>query len=217
VGRTRSKRKCTNRKLLKCGFFSRPVKIDVSESSESEEEVLPLVQTQQGLLSSSEDYSSEARPKHRRRKNRKGAKEPSNSGDDEYQVKVGKYQRLSKGHTTGNRLKFIGHKPKGVEEGGKAYDGLRYSGPNGGKEGGKAYGGHRYSGQKGEHPMNMSNAQDDLSFKKHAGFGMMRKHQTSRAYSTPCLPNGRTIQMRLQMRKMAVTCLWCSRLETRIM
>jgi DNA repair and recombination protein RAD54 and RAD54-like protein len=176
VGRTRSKRKCTNRKLLKCGFFSRPVKIDVSDSSESEEEVLPLVQTQQGLLSSSEDYSNEARPKHRR-KNRKGEKKPSDSRDDEYQVKVGKYQRRSKGHTTGNRLKFIGQKPKG----GKAYDGLRYSGPNGGKEGGKAYGGHRYSGQKGEHPMNMSNAQDDLSFKKHAGFGMMRKHQTSRA------------------------------------
>jgi hypothetical protein len=76
-----------DKKLLEWGMFNKPIKIDISgSSSESEEEIPPLAPMQQGLLSSSEDYSAEV---HRKRRNiNKQENKPENTSDDEYQVKA---------------------------------------------------------------------------------------------------------------------------------
>jgi hypothetical protein len=89
----RSMQKCMDKKLLEWGMFSKPIKIDILDSSsESKEEIPPPAAMQQGLLSSSEDYNAEARRK-RRNKNKKREKKPDNTSDDEYQMKARRYQR----------------------------------------------------------------------------------------------------------------------------
>jgi DNA repair and recombination protein RAD54 and RAD54-like protein len=86
AGWSRSMRKCLDKKLLEWRMFSKPIKIDISDSSsESKEEIPPPTAMQQGLLSSSEDYGAEVRRK-RRNKNKKREKKPDNTSDDEYQV-----------------------------------------------------------------------------------------------------------------------------------
>jgi DNA repair and recombination protein RAD54 and RAD54-like protein len=93
AGRSRSMQKCMDKKLLEWGMFSKPIKIDILDSSsESKEEIPPPAAMQQGLLSSSEDYNAEARRK-RRNKNKKREKKPDNTSDDEYQMKARRYQR----------------------------------------------------------------------------------------------------------------------------
>jgi DNA repair and recombination protein RAD54 and RAD54-like protein len=91
AGWTQSMQKCLDKKLLERGIFSKPIKIDISDSSSmSEEEILLPAPMQQGLLSSSEDYSAEACRK-RRNKNKKREKKPDNTSDDGYQVKARRY------------------------------------------------------------------------------------------------------------------------------
>jgi hypothetical protein len=60
AGRSRSTRKCLDKKLLEWRMFSKHIKIDISDSSSESEEDIPLpTAMQQGLLSSSEDYGAE--------------------------------------------------------------------------------------------------------------------------------------------------------------
>ncbi|TVU29012.1 hypothetical protein EJB05_20554 [Eragrostis curvula] len=163
TGRTRSKRKCTDTRLLKRGIFSKPVLIDVLDSSsESEEEPPPppLQPAWQGVLSSSEDYSNEGRRKRRRRRKNSRGKKKAGSSSDEFEVKIkGQgFRRLRRGMS----------KRQAGKEGGKNYDG---SNPGRG----------RYNGQNGARTGNISSAQDDLSFKKHSNLTQSRKHQSTRA------------------------------------
>ncbi|CAN6279385.1 unnamed protein product [Urochloa humidicola] len=145
--RTRSQRKCKDKKLLKRGTFSKPYNIDIPDStSDSEEDIVPPA-PQVGLMSSSdEDIRIFGKRKHRRRKRRR--KGPGTSSDESKEYRVyardarGVYRRLKKG-TFGKD----GSNP------GRA----KYNGPNGGN------------------PTDMANAQDDISFKRKAHKIRMKK------------------------------------------
>ncbi|CAL5056838.1 unnamed protein product [Urochloa decumbens] len=144
--RTRSQRKCKDKKLLKRGTFSKPYNIDIPDStSDSEEDIVPTP-APQVMSSSDEDIRIFGKRKRRRRKRRR--KGPSTSSDESKEYRVyakdarGVYRRLKKG-TFGNN----GSNP------GRA----KYNGPNGGNA------------------TDMANAQDDISFKRKAHKIRMKK------------------------------------------
>nr|CAB3450534.1 unnamed protein product [Digitaria exilis] len=143
-GRTRSKRKCKDKKLLRRGTFSKPYNIDVSDStSDSEEDIPPAPPPGPMSWSSSDDNTRIFGKRKRRRRNKRRGKRLSTSSDEseEYRAHArdagGPYRRLKKGLSS----------PQICKDGsnlGRA----KYNGPNGGN------------------PMDMGNAQDDISFKR---------------------------------------------------
>lgn len=159
-GRTRSQRKCKDKKLLKRGTFSKPYNIDVPDStSDSEEEIEPPA-PQQGLLSSSEEDNMTFGKRKRRRAaiNKRWDKRLSASSDEEdygasaMDAKERPFRRLKKGLPNLHA----------AEEGCRNYEGsnpghARYSGPNGGNL------------------ENMSSAQDDISFKRNVHMIRIKK------------------------------------------
>ncbi|CAD6243193.1 unnamed protein product [Miscanthus lutarioriparius] len=102
-GRTRSQRKCKDKKLLRRGTFSKPYNIDIPDSTSDSEEDNEPPAPQQGLLSSSEEDNITFGKRKRRRaiKNRR-LKRSSTSSDEEYRVyardaKDRPFRRLKKG------------------------------------------------------------------------------------------------------------------------
>lgn len=152
-GRTRSQRKCKDKKLLKRGTFSKPYNIDIPDStSESEEDIVPPA-PQGGLMSSSdEDIRIFGKRKRRRAKNKRRHTGQSTSSDESKEYRVyardaeGPFRRLKKG---ASNLQ-VG---KGSSNPGRA----KYYGPNGGD------------------PTDMANAQDGISFKRMAHTMRMTK------------------------------------------
>ncbi|CAD6243220.1 unnamed protein product [Miscanthus lutarioriparius] len=157
-GRTRSQRKCKDKKLLRRGTFSKPYNIDIPDSTSDSEEDNEPPAPQQGLLSSSEEDNITFGKRKRRRaiKNRR-LKRSSTSSDEEYRV----YARDAKDRPFRRLKKGLSNLQAG-KEGCRRYDG---SNP-----------GHaKYNGPNGENPMNMSNEQDAILFKRKAHTILMKK------------------------------------------
>ncbi|CAD6243201.1 unnamed protein product [Miscanthus lutarioriparius] len=157
-GRTRSQRKCKDKKLLRRGTFSKPYNIDIPDSTSDSEEDNEPPAPQQGLLSSSEEDNITFGKRKRRRaiKNRR-LKRSSTSSDEEYRV----YARDAKDRPFRRLKKGLSNLQAG-KEGCRRYDG---SNP-----------GHaKYNGPNGENPMNMSNEQDAILFKRKAHTIRMKK------------------------------------------
>uniref|UniRef100_K3YPD8 Helicase C-terminal domain-containing protein n=1 Tax=Setaria italica TaxID=4555 RepID=K3YPD8_SETIT len=152
-GRTRSQRKCKDKKLLKRGTFSKPYNIDIPDStSESEEDIVPPA-LQGGLMSSSdEDSRIFGKRKRRRARNKRWRKGLSTSSDESKEYRAyardagGAFRRLKKG---ASNLQ--------VGKGGSNPGRAKYNGPNGGN------------------PTDMANAQDGISFKRKAHTMRMKK------------------------------------------
>ncbi|CAN6232681.1 unnamed protein product [Urochloa humidicola] len=97
--RTRSQRKCKDKKLLKRGTFSKPYNIDVPDStSDSEEDIVPPAPQVVPMSSSDENIRIFGKRKRRRKRRRKGT---SSDESKEYRVYArdtkGVYRRLKKG------------------------------------------------------------------------------------------------------------------------
>lgn len=154
--RTRSQRKCKDKKLLRRGTFSKPYNIDIPDStSDSEEDIEPPA-PQQGLLSSSEEGNiTFGKRKHRRAIKNRRRKRPSTSSDEEYRV----YARDGKDRPFRRLKKGLSKLQAGKEGCG------RYVGSNPGHA--------KYNGPNGE---NQSNEQDGIFFKRTAHKIRMKKH-----------------------------------------
>ncbi|KAL6634845.1 hypothetical protein ACP70R_027516 [Stipagrostis hirtigluma subsp. patula] len=158
--RTRSKRKCFDKKLLKRGTFSKPFNIDLSDSSsESEEDIPPPVLPRGVPSSSEEDMSKHAHRKRRKSRNGRRHKE-SNGSSDDFEKEMPSARNVGEGSS--RRLKKGASNWQAAREGCTNQDGsnpghAKYNGPNVGN------------------PMNISNAQDDMSFKRNASIAQMKK------------------------------------------
>ncbi|KAF8693008.1 hypothetical protein HU200_039379 [Digitaria exilis] len=159
-GRTRSKRKCKDKKLLRRGTFSKPYNIDVPDStSDSEEDIPPAPQPGPMSWSSSDDNTRIFGKRKRRRRNKRRGKRLSTSSDEseEYRAHArdagGPYRRLKKG----------------------------LSSPQIGKDGSNL-GRAKYNGPNGGNPMEMGNAQDDISFKRKTRMIRVRGRIAKAAY-----------------------------------
>ncbi|XP_062224434.1 SNF2 domain-containing protein CLASSY 4-like [Phragmites australis] len=170
-GRTRSKTKCNDKKLLRRGTYSKPYCIDLRDStSESEEDIPPPVQPR-GLLSSSEEYEEHSRKCIRARKKRQFKGPIASSDDSERERAFARY--VGEGSS---------RKPKGASNQQAVREGCKnYLGSSPGYDGSNP--GHvKRNGPNVKGPMNISNAQDDLSFKKNAHIAQLRKRcRASRA------------------------------------
>ncbi|PUZ76826.1 hypothetical protein GQ55_1G321200 [Panicum hallii var. hallii] len=156
-GRTRSKRKCKDKKLLRRGTFSKPYNIDLPDSTSDSEEDIVQQEPQPVLMSSSDEGTRIfGKRKRRRARNKERHKRLSTSSDEcmEYRAYAKDARRPFR------RLK------KGVSNLQVGKDG---SNP------GRA----KYNGPNGRNPMGMANTQDDISFKRKAH--MIRMKKRSRA------------------------------------
>ncbi|RLN08566.1 hypothetical protein C2845_PM11G10990 [Panicum miliaceum] len=159
-GRTRSKRKCKDKKLLRRGTFSKPYNIDIPDStSDSEEDIVPP-EPQPVLMSSSDEGTRIFGKRKRRRARNKGLHKRLSSSSDESMEYIAYARDAGR---TFRRLK------KGVSN-------LQV-----GKDG-SSPGRAKYNGPNSRNPMDMANAQDDISFKRKAHMIRMKKRsQAARA------------------------------------
>ncbi|XP_062217783.1 SNF2 domain-containing protein CLASSY 3-like [Phragmites australis] len=164
-GRTRSKTKCKDKKLLRRGTYSKPYYIDLPDStSESEEDIPPLVQPR-GLLSSSEEYEEASRKRTKARKKRRYYGPIASDDDSEEERAFARYVGVG---SSRKPKKGASNRPA-VREGCKNYDGS-----NPGYDGSNPW--HvKHNGPNAKGPTNISNAQDDLSFKRNAHIAQLRK------------------------------------------
>ncbi|KAG2652735.1 SNF2 domain-containing protein CLASSY 4-like [Panicum virgatum] len=146
-GRTRSKRKCKDKKLLRRGTFSKPYNIDIPDStSGSEEDIVVPPEPQPVLMSSSDEGTRIFGKRKRRRARNKGRhKRLSTSSDESMEYRAyardarQPFQRLKKGKDGSNP------------------ECAKYNGPN------------------GRNPTGMTNTQNDISFKRKAHMIRMKK------------------------------------------
>src|SRR6185312_1885518 len=83
-GRTRSKRKCKDKKLLRRGTFSKPYNIDIPDStSGSEEDIVVPPEPQPVLMSSSDEGTRIFGKRKRRRARNKGRHKRLSTSSDE--------------------------------------------------------------------------------------------------------------------------------------
>ncbi|WVZ74408.1 hypothetical protein U9M48_022591 [Paspalum notatum var. saurae] len=162
-GRTRSKRKCMDKKLLRRGTFSHPYSIDIPDStSDSEQDTVPPA-PQQGLLSSGDEDTIPFGKRKRRRARSKRQGETLNNSSD-YKART-----RDAGARPSRRLNKGPSNLQADKEGCKDLDG---SNP------GRA----KYNGPRGENPLDMGNAQDHISFKRNAHMiGMKRRGRAAKA------------------------------------
>ncbi|KAL6911910.1 hypothetical protein ACP4OV_000715 [Aristida adscensionis] len=166
-GRTRSKTKCSDKKLLKRGTFSKPYCIDLSESSsESEEDVPPPVPPRQSSSEEEDEEGIRKKTKRKRKTSRNGRGHEDTGSSDDFEKEMPSAKDFGEGPS--RRLKKGALNRQPVREGYKKHDG---SSP------GRA----KYNGPKAGNRNNISNAQDDLSFKRNPFTAKMKKRSSQAA------------------------------------